>query len=507
MKLSDWSYRIVLCVVPLLASGCSSLGTYISGDETWHPPQELAQEIKRNKPLADLIQAAFAGVGEAGIVDHHVHLVGLASHPENFLAAGSEDRFSCSEAIAKRLNQEWIYLNKRRFAGWGLFEHVQTDVFMRSAGIRPDVREQVRDNQTLSRANEEVVNRLYQLVKHFRADAPDGGQRPGRFMLLAMDAYYEQDGRINWEKTDMVIPNRYLVALTACMNQQAMRDGLGSPFMPVISIHPYRKDAIQVLDEYHRDHGVQHVKWLPNSMNIDPRSEKSRQFYRALVSRGMTLITHSGREIAILAEEENQRFGNPLLFDLALQEGVDLIMAHSGYRGSYPTAEGSISSSKAFQQMLKRYPNLTGGLSGTLIFWSRERYAVDALLDKEREERCYQPHAAYPEIDVVMAKEDCQLIRNLEWILEYVNRPDEAGSGPAWRRFVNGSDYPLPAVEFLNPTKTLFRYGFITETEEQLLNKLYRYNPLLFDFVLKRTIRHPRHADYKLPTALFTQMH
>ena len=504
MKLRDWSYRIVLFVVPLLASGCSTLGTYFSGDETWHPPQELVQEIMRDKPLADLIHAAFAGVGEAGIVDHHVHLVGLANHPDNFLAAGSEDRFSCGESLAKRLNREWIYLNKRRFVGWGLFEHVQTDVFMRTAGIGADVRAQISDNQSRTRANEDVVNRLYQLVKHFRVDAPDGSKRPGRFMLLAMDAYYEPDGRINWEKTDMVIPNRYLIALTECMNRQAVRDGLGSPFIPVISIHPYRKDAIQMLDEFHRNHAVRYVKWLPNSMNIDPRSEQSQQFYRALASRGMTLITHSGREIATLAEEENQRFGNPLLFDLALEEGVDLIMAHSGYRGSYPTAEGPMPSSKAFQQMLKRHPNLTGGLSGTLIFWSREQYAVDAILGKDAEKRCYQPHAAYPEIDVIMTEEDCQLIKNLTWILEYVNLPDKKET---WRRFVNGSDYPLPAVGFLNPTKTLFRYGFITETEEQLLNKLYRYNPLLFDYVLKRTIRHPWNADYGLPTALFTQLH
>ena len=59
-------------------------------------------------------------------------------------------------------------------------------------------------------------------------------------------------------------------------------------------------------------------------------------------------------------------------------------------------------------------------------------------------------------------------------------------------RLVNGSDYPLPAVNVVIRTGDLKEAGFITDVERDSLNKIYRYNPLLFDFVLKRTVRHPQ---------------
>ena len=59
-------------------------------------------------------------------------------------------------------------------------------------------------------------------------------------------------------------------------------------------------------------------------------------------------------------------------------------------------------------------------------------------------------------------------------------------------RLINGSDYPLPAINFLIHTRSLARDGFITAEERESLNEIYDYNPLLFDFVLKRTVRHPQ---------------
>jgi mannonate dehydratase len=75
-------------------------------------------------------------------------------------------------------------------------------------------------------------------------------------------------------------------------------------------------------------------------------------------------------------------------------------------------------------------------------------------------------------------------------------------------RLINGSDYPLPAINFLVMTGRLANHGFITEEERELLNEIYRYNPLLFDFVVKRTLRHPESGRgfapslFMLPQAL-----
>ena len=75
-------------------------------------------------------------------------------------------------------------------------------------------------------------------------------------------------------------------------------------------------------------------------------------------------------------------------------------------------------------------------------------------------------------------------------------RPDLHG------RLVNGSDYPLPAINILIRTKSLARAGFITDQERAYLNEIYDYNPLLFDFVLKRTMRHPE-TKQKLAPSIF----
>jgi len=69
-------------------------------------------------------------------------------------------------------------------------------------------------------------------------------------------------------------------------------------------------------------------------------------------------------------------------------------------------------------------------------------------------------------------------------------------------RLVNGSDYPLPAINFLVMTGRLARHGFLTTQERSLVNEIYRHNPLLFDFVLKRTLRHPE-SGQRFPASLF----
>jgi len=69
---------------------------------------------------------------------------------------------------------------------------------------------------------------------------------------------------------------------------------------------------------------------------------------------------------------------------------------------------------------------------------------------------------------------------------------------------VNGSDYPLPAVNFLIRTGAMVKQGYIDAEERVWLNEIYDYNPLLFDFVLKRTMKVPG-TQKRLPPAVFMQ--
>jgi mannonate dehydratase len=56
-------------------------------------------------------------------------------------------------------------------------------------------------------------------------------------------------------------------------------------------------------------------------------------------------------------------------------------------------------------------------------------------------------------------------------------------------RLVNGSDYPLPGVMPLFSLRRLVAEGYLPAAAAPVLSEIRRYNPLLFDFVLKRHLR------------------
>jgi mannonate dehydratase len=57
-------------------------------------------------------------------------------------------------------------------------------------------------------------------------------------------------------------------------------------------------------------------------------------------------------------------------------------------------------------------------------------------------------------------------------------------------------------MNILIRTQPLVKAGYINSDERDSLNEIYDYNPLLFDFVLKRTIRSPG-TNRHLPASLF----
>jgi hypothetical protein len=82
-------------------------------------------------------------------------------------------------------------------------------------------------------------------------------------------------------------------------------------------------------------------------------------------------------------------------------------------------------------------------------------------------------------------------------LLGLLRRPD------LHHRLINGSDYPLPAINILFQTRSLVQYGLVTANEREALNEIYDYNPLLFDYVVKRTVRDPE-SGRRFPASVFT---
>ena len=86
----------------------------------------------------------------------------------------------------------------------------------------------------------------------------------GKHFLLAMDKRYSIDGEPEDHKTGIYVPNEYVWKIS-----QEYSDC----FECCISIHPYRKDVVQEIDKW-GERGVRLVKWLPNSMGINPSDRK-----------------------------------------------------------------------------------------------------------------------------------------------------------------------------------------------------------------------------------------
>jgi mannonate dehydratase len=261
-----------------------------------------------------------------------------------------------------------------------------------------------------------------------------------RLMLLAFDYAYDSDGRRLAEDSHFHVPNSYA--------RDVARRHPGR-FEWTASIHPYREDAVSALEEAARD-GARAVKWLPASMNIDPASPRCDAFYETLVRLGLPLLSHAGLERAVHVPEA-QKLGNPLRLRRPLEHGVRVIVAHCASLGDGEDRDAGAGASHlanfALFARLMDEPRYEGLLFGD----------ISAMTQLNR---------IGPALDTVLERDD-------------------------WHdRLINGSDYPLPGVFPLFSMTTMVNRGYLDERESDTIRAIRPHNPLLFDFVLKRTIRH-----------------
>ena len=295
----------------------------------------------------------------------------------------------------------------------------------------------------LTQSDSELIQRLVNLVKHI--------SHHGKHRLLAFDKNYSSDGTVNLSKTEFYVPNEYVFALA---------EQYPDLFVPNISVNPYRPDALEELEKWAR-RGARVVKWLPNAMGIDPSHQRCDPFYQKMKQLDLILLSHGGEEKAVEAKED-QKLGNPLLLRRALDHGVKVIVAHCASLGTnedldHPEKK-QVSNFDLFMRLMneERYEGLVFGELSAMTQFNRIGKPLTTVLERE----------------------------------------------DLHERIVNGSDYPLPAVNVLIRTKPLVKGGYINDDERSSLNEIYDYNPLLFDFVLKRTIRLPG-SEKRLPPSIF----
>ena len=379
------------------------------GGSSADQPEQADAKLSAGAKL--LIDKAFADLPAGGTHDYHVHVLGL-----NTSNSGTW--------VNPELIGSWWRHPIRRGKG---------AIYLSGADIADQ-----------EHADRQFLHRLVRLVR--------GIEGHGKFHILAFDHHYRKNGSIDFDKSEFYVPNEYVFELS-----QRFPD----VFVPVVSVHPYRLDALHELKQW-ADQGVRMVKWLPNAQGIDASDCDIDPFYRLMAQRKLVLLTHTGEEKAVQADED-QRLGNPLLFRRPLDLGVRVVMAHCASLGENVNFEDPAG---------RKEPNY--------------RLFLNML-----EHECYKG-LLYGEISAMT-----QANRIPDPLVAILERPELHG------RLVNGSDYPLPAINVVIRTGQLVEERLITKQERKWLNEIYDVNPLLFDFVLKRTIRLGGPSGQQLSAVIF----
>ncbi len=344
----------------------------------------------------ELLQSAWEGINPESFWDMHTHLIGTGDGESGiYLHPSMQDIFSPAQYVRFK-----FYLNAS-----------------------------CADNK--QGVDVGYVIRLKRLLNEF--------PRGAKSMLLAFDYHHDTKGRRVKELSPFYTPNHYAQKVA---KQDTNR------FEWIASIHPYREDGVEALNDAVAN-GASALKWLPPIMGIDPSSPRCDRFYAAMVKHDIPLLTHAGDEHAV-AGVDAQVKGNPLLLRRPLEHGVRVIVAHCASQGvGHDLDKGKQASSKDNFELFAR------------------------LMDeKQYEGKLFGDISAVTQLNRIGPALQTIIVRD-DW----------------HHRLLNGSDYPLPGVMPLYSTTTMYEQGYISQKKVKLLEVLRQYNPLLFDFVLKRNLR------------------
>ena len=281
------------------------------------------------------------------------------------------------------------------------------------------------------RVDESFVERLVWLTDQLPAGV--------KLMLLAFDFFYDENGERRLETSAFHTPDKYAASIAARHPDH---------FQWIASIHPYRRDAVSALREA-AGNGARAVKWLPPAQGMNPASLLCDPFYEAAAELDMPLLVHAGTELAVHGGSAED-YGNPLRLRRPLDHNVRVIVAHCASLGSGPDLDigpggPALPNFELFARLMEE-PRYEGLLYGDISAITQVNRAGKALET---------------------------VVKRADW------HP----------RLLNGSDYPLPGIMPLFSLKQMQRLGYISEEESEALSSIRYHNPLLFDFVLKRTLR------------------
>jgi predicted TIM-barrel fold metal-dependent hydrolase len=181
------------------------------------------------------------------------------------------------------------------------------------------------------------VEHLLTLVRQSSLDA---------VVILANDHVHDADGTVRKDLGSFHVPNDYVLSLAKAHPE----------FLPAVSIHPARRDALDELEKC-LEHGAVMMKCLPNCHNIDCNDRRYQKFWERMAEVRLPLLAHTGGEhtVPIICKA----YSDPRTLTLPLECGVTVIAAHSATKSGLTDPEYF----HVFCEMTRRYPNLYGDTS------------------------------------------------------------------------------------------------------------------------------------------------
>ncbi len=190
-------------------------------------------------------------------------------------------------------------------------------------------------------------------------------------VLLAMDWPHHEDGTPLRNKAAFYTPNGAVLGLSQPIGRE-------SGFIPAVSIHPARPDAISELEESH-SRGARIVKLLPNVHNVDCSRPAYDGFWEKMAELRMVLLSHTGGELALPVI--NAKLAEPMALRRPLEHGVTVIAAHCGTR-DLPWQRCGI---QDWLTLCNEFPHLYGDTSA--LATPNRAYALRRLLQSQHRNR------------------------------------------------------------------------------------------------------------------------
>ena len=195
----------------------------------------------------------------------------------------------------------------------------------------------------------EQANLLY--LERLRAELL-GSARVGRAVLLGLDGVYDESGRLDEARTDLLVPNDFVLKSAATAP---------SLFLAGVSVNPRRRDALEELERCAAA-GAALVKVLANSQGFDPALPRFRPFYKALARLRLPLLAHVGFEFSLIGHD--QSVGDLARLVPALEEGVTVIAAHGASTGLFLFERHWA----LLRELAGRFPNFYADVSALTLF-------------------------------------------------------------------------------------------------------------------------------------------